>query len=126
MCNGYTLDHFNTLMRQGRVVREDSYVHAPLYYALTGRNGVRIHEGYGTVMAACAHPHIAGRILVFPEIGPATGRLTASVLESLQPSKGGVQLARYNQKDLAQLREHKLPAGYAKPRWGLVMAEVPG
>ncbi len=101
----FTYEQFNALVRQPAVMREDSYLNAPLYYILTGRKGVWVHEGYGAVMVVCRHPHIKDRLLVFPEIGHAEGKLVASVLSGLEPPPGGVQLARFTTDDLESLKE---------------------
>ncbi len=103
--NGYLYETFNTLLRKPGVARDDTYLNAPLYYMLTGRGNVRIHEGYGAVMAVCPHPHLRDRLLVFPEIGPGRGRLAASVLSELNVPEGGVQLARFGDTDLAALKD---------------------
>jgi hypothetical protein len=100
----FTVETFNAVVRQGQSAREDSYLNAPLYYALTGRKGLWIHEGYGSVMATCMHPHVPGRVLAFPEVGQGAGKLAASVLSCLRAPRGGVQLARYNDHDLQTLR----------------------
>ena len=103
MGTSFSFETFNALIRQANCAREDSYLNAPLYYALTGRKGLTIHEGYGAVLAVCHHPHIENRLLVFPEVGNAGGKLTVSVLESLEAPANGVQLARYSTEDLASL-----------------------
>ncbi len=105
MESGYLYETFNTLLRRPGMARDDTYLNAPLYYMLTGRGNVRIHEGYGAVMAVCPHPQIRDRLLVFPEIGPGRGRLAASVLSELEPPEKGLQLARFTEADLAALKD---------------------
>jgi hypothetical protein len=102
---GFTYEQFNALVRQPAVAREDSYLNAPLYYILTGRKGIWVHEGYGAIMVVCRHPHIEDRLLVFPEVGHAEGKLAASVLSGLEPPPGGVQLARFTAYDLESLKD---------------------
>lgn len=104
MGTGFTYERFNACVRQPEAARGDSYLNAPLYYLLTGRKGAWIHEGYGAMLVVCKHPHIADRLMVFPEIGPDDrsdkGRLMISVLSNLTPPAGGVQLARFTDADL--------------------------
>lgn len=105
----FSFERFNAVIRQQSVAKCDTYLNAPLYYALTGRHGIWIYEGYGALLVVCRHPHIPDRLLVFPEIGVndahAQGKLTASVISDLDVPAGGVQLARFNDQDLAHLRE---------------------
>ncbi|HEY8189972.1 MAG TPA: hypothetical protein VIF12_04760 [Micavibrio sp.] len=105
MGTGFTYEQFNALVRQPAVAREDSYLNAPLYYILTGRKGIWVHEGYGSAMAVCRHPHIDDRLLVFPEVGHAEGKLAASVLSGLELPPGGVQLARFTAYNLESLKD---------------------
>lgn len=98
------MDMFNSVVRQENSARDDSYLNAPVYYALTGRRQAWLHEGYGASLVVCRHPHIDRRLLVFPEIGAAEGRLTASVLTALDERENDIQLARYSDHDLRQLR----------------------
>lgn len=70
----FSYEYFNRVVRQPAFARDDTYLNSPLYYVLTGRKGVWVHEGFGAVMVVCAHPHVADRLLVFPEIGNAGGR----------------------------------------------------
>ncbi len=104
MGTGYLFETFNALIRRTNAVREDSYLNAPLYYALTGRRMAWVHEGYGATLVVCRHPNVPDRLLVFPEVGDAAGRLAASVISHLQPPANGVQLARFSDADLAQLK----------------------
>lgn len=101
----FSYEYFNRVVRQPAFARDDTYLNSPLYYVLTGRKGVWVHEGFGAVMVVCAHPHVADRLLVFPEIGNAGGRLAASVLGDMDVPAGGVQLARFNDADLKTLRD---------------------
>ena len=105
METSYLYETFNGLLRRPGAARDDSYLNAPLYYMLTGRGQVRIHEGYGAVMAVCPHPQVDGRLLVFPEIGPGKGRLAASVLTELEAPSNGIQLARFTEEDIAGLKD---------------------
>lgn len=105
MQSDFAFERFNLFIRQEDSARRDTYLNAPLYYALTGRHGIWVYEGYNALMVVCRHPHVEDRLLAFPEIGAADGKLMASVLADLTPPAGGVQLARFSAEDLAQLRE---------------------
>jgi hypothetical protein len=97
-------DKFNALVRRHGAVRADSYLNAPLYYALTGRKGAWLHEGYGAALVVCQHPNVPDRLLVFPEMGEAGGKLAASVIARLEAPANGVQLARFTDRDLDALK----------------------
>lgn len=108
MGSGLLIEQFNARVRQDSVARGDTYLNAPLYYLLTGRKGAWVHEGYNAVLVVCRHPHVADRLMVFPEIGAADrkdkGCLTASVLAQIVPPAGGVQLARFTREDMEAVR----------------------
>lgn len=75
-------------------------MHSAAYYLLTGRDGLWLHEGYGSCLVTCLHPHIPERLLVFPEIGDSNGRLAAHVLNTIDSPKNGIQLARHTAQDI--------------------------
>lgn len=84
---------------------EDSYVISVPYYLLTGRKGASLYTRGHSSLVVCKHPHIEGRLMVFPEIGAADGTLTCRVLEALESPPNGIQLARYTDKDFCHLIE---------------------
>lgn len=92
--------------------RSDNFVNSPLYYLLTGRKGARLFSGLHSKLIVCAHPHIEECLMVFPEIGKADYELTASVLNGLEPLKNGVQLVRYTEDDIKQLKKQIAQLNY--------------
>lgn len=85
--------------------KADSYLNSPLYYLITGRKGAWLYKNNDSALIVCVHPHIEDRLLVFPEVGKADYKLTSSVLNMLTPPQNGVQLARYNDKELFKLKQ---------------------
>lgn len=83
---------------------EDSYALSVPYYLLTGRKGTSIYSQGDASLVVCQHPHIQGRLMVFPEIG-GDGTLTCKVLDALEAPANGIQLARYTDADLVRLTE---------------------
>lgn len=81
----------------------DSYVRSLGYYLLTGRKGARLFSDGHSQLVICQHPHIADRLLVFPEIN-GTGALTIKVLNQIEQPSSGIQLARYTVQDIARFR----------------------
>lgn len=82
---------------------EDSYALSTPYYLLTGRKGISVYSQNDALVIVCRHPHIEGRLMVFPEIG-GDGTLTLKVLNALQAPENGIQLARYTQADFEKLQ----------------------
>lgn len=85
-------------------VKPDSFLNSAFYYLVTGRKGAWLYKGRNSLLVVCKHPHVANRLMVFPELGKADYELTASVLNMLERAENDIQLVRYTQEELKLLK----------------------
>lgn len=100
----FSLLRLKELISRTDSLREDSYLYSLPYYALTGRRGAWVCQGFDSVCVVCAHPHLQDTHLLYPELGDADGRLSLSVLSAWPPARGPIQLARFTTADIRNLR----------------------
>ncbi len=98
-----TLRRLTESFNRAGIYHDDSYNLSAPYYLLTGRKGLSIYSDDNAQLVVCRHPHVAERLMVFPETG-GNATLTLKVLGSLEIPKNGMQLSRYTDSDFLKLQ----------------------
>lgn len=84
----------------------DAYLMSPIYYQITGRKGLWVYsspsgQSFGFI---CRHPNVQQRLLVFPPLGQADYPFLDAMLAQLPRPVSGIQLARFTQRQMDDLR----------------------
>ena len=102
--NGGKLTQLFEAFKRCQESHNDSFVTSVPYYLSTCRKGWDTYTRNGATVSVCAHPHVDGQLLIFPEID-GDFSLTVDILNQLAKTGKEVRLARYTSNDLKGLQE---------------------
>jgi hypothetical protein len=81
----------------------DNYSTSPIYYALTGRDGLWLYHYNKTLVPFCVHPNVKNTILIFPPLGEKNYLSIPFLLQKIYRPTIKYKLARYKAENLSKL-----------------------